>query len=305
MRLPDRVQAGRQLAELLRQQRVTDKDTVVLGLPRGGVPVAYEVATALNLPLDVIIVRKLGAPLQPELAMGAIGEDGVRTLNEEIVAKAGVGPEELAVLEKNQRAELERRVELFRGARPRIPLTGRTALIIDDGIATGSTVRAACQVARAHGARRVVVATPVAPLATVNALRADADDVICVDTPEPFWAIGEFYDDFTQTNDEEVAQLLDAAANRRRTAARREKPAKRDPLLEHAAEEAEGIEYFADSGHDALFVAAREEAQGIEVFSNPDVALPASALREGDPGDESFTGDDLGLGRDADEERAR
>ncbi len=156
-----------------------------------------------------------------------------------------------------------------------------------------------------YGARRVVVATPVAPPQTVDLLREDADEVVCMSTPSPFWAIGEFYDDFTQTNDEEVAQLLDAAANRRRIAARREKPAKRDPLLEHAAEEAEGIEYFADSGHDALFVAAREEAQGIEVFSNPDVALPSSALREGDPGHESFTGDDLGLGREVDEERER
>ena len=304
MRFASRVDAGRKLADLVARRGVPD-DTVVLGLPRGGVPVAHEVAIALDLPLDVIIVRKLGVPSQPELAMGAIGEDGARILNDEVISVAGIRPEDIALVEKRELAELERRVELFRGAHPRIPLTGRTALIIDDGIATGSTVRAACEVARAHGARRVVVATPVAPPRTVDLLLEDADEVVCLSTPSPFWAIGEFYDDFTQTKDEEVAQLLDGAANHRRTAARREKPTKRDPLLEHAAEEAEGIEYFADSGHDALFVAAREEAQGIEVFSNPDGTLPASALREGDPGHESFTGDDLGLGRDADEERGR
>ena len=136
MRFSDRVQAGRQLADLLKKQGIA-KDTVVLGLPRGGVPVAYEVAVALDLPLDVIIVRKLGVPFQRELAMGAIGEDEVRVLNDEVVRGAGVGPEDIATVEKLERAELERRVELFRGDRPRIPLTGRTALIIDDGIAAG------------------------------------------------------------------------------------------------------------------------------------------------------------------------
>jgi putative phosphoribosyl transferase len=176
--------------------------------------VAYEVATAFDFPLDVIIVRKLGVPSRPELAMGAIGEDGVRTLNHDIVAAAGISSDGLAALEKRERTELERRVKQFRGARRRIPLTGRTALIVDDGIATGSTVRAACQVARDHGATRVVVATPVAPAHTVDELHGDADDVFCVDTPRPFRAIGLFYDDFTQTSDEEVSRLLAAAANR-------------------------------------------------------------------------------------------
>ena len=214
MRLLNRVHAGRMLAELLEQQGVADQNTVVLGLPRGGVPVAYEVAVALNLPLDVIIVRKLGAPSQPELALGAIGEDGIRTINENILAAAGVSAADLAANEKRQRADLERSVERLRGTRPRIPLTGRTALIIDDGIATGSTVRAACHVARAHGATRVVVAAPVAPIRTAAELRGDADEVFCVATPEPFWAIGEFYDDFTQTSDEEVSRLLAKAADR-------------------------------------------------------------------------------------------
>jgi putative phosphoribosyl transferase len=214
MRLADRIDAGRQLAALLRENGVGDPDTIVLGLPRGGVPVAFEVATALDLPLDVIIVRKLGVPHQPELAMGAIGEDGIRTLNQDIVTGVGVGSEDLAAVEARERAELQRRAELFRGDRPRISLAGRTALIIDDGIATGSTVRAACRVARAQGAKRVVVATPVAPPETVRRLAGDADDVYCVHTPRPFWAIGQFYRDFTQTRDDEVRRLLDQAASR-------------------------------------------------------------------------------------------
>jgi putative phosphoribosyl transferase len=314
MRFPDRVYAGRKLAETLRRQGIVDKDTVVLGLPRGGVPVAYEVATALHLPLDVIIVRKLGVPSQPELAMGAIGEDGIRTLIEEIAANAGIGPEDLAVVERRERAELERRVELFRGTRPRIPLNGRTALIIDDGIATGSTVRVACQVARAHGARRVVVATPVAPPDTLDALRADADGVLCVYAPTPFWAIGEFYDDFTQISDEEVARLLAEAAASPGVATAitheavevpKTKEIERDPYLEHAREEAEGIDFFADPAHGGFLAVAREEAQGVEVFSDPDAALPATALKEGSPGYETLTGDNLRLGPDGEEERDR
>jgi putative phosphoribosyl transferase len=521
MRFSDRVQAGRQLADLLKKQGIA-KDTVVLGLPRGGVPVAYEVAVALDLPLDVIIVRKLGVPFQRELAMGAIGEDEVRVLNDEVVRGAGVGPEDIATVEKLERAELERRVELFRGDRPRIPLTGRTALIIDDGIATGSTVRAACQVARAHGASRVVVATPVAPSDTVSRLQSDADDVLCVSTPTPFWAIGEFYRDFTQTRDEEVARLLaDAAARPQLTsdtsdeevevtlgqthlaghlslpvaapgvvlfahgsgsgrhsprnryvaaelnkaglgtllfdlltseeeadranvfdipmlgtrlaqvtkwlrsyldapqlsvgyfgastgagaalwaatepgaaisaivsrggrpdlalvrlpavkaptllivggrddvvielneeaqqhlkcesrlaivpgathlfeepgaldavvalardwflervgrtppARRRADPVERDPYLEHAREEAEGVDVFTDPAHGGFLERAREEAQGVEVFSDPDATLPAGALREGSPGEETFTGDNLELGPEGEEERDR
>jgi hypothetical protein len=179
-------------------------------------------------------------------------------------------------------------------------------LIIDDGIATGSSVRAACQVARAQGARQVIVAAPVAPPHTVDQLRDDADEVVCVSTPTPFWAIGQFYDDFTQTSDQEVAELLNKAAEHRAAAVPgHRKPPQRDPLLEHAAEEAEGIEFFAHPGHDAFLTAAREEAQGIEVFSDPDATLPASALRAGDPGHESLTGDDLGLGPESEEDRDR
>ena len=157
----DRAAAGRRLAERLGY--LADEDVVVLGLPRGGVPVAFEVAAALQAPLDVIVVRKLGVPYQPELAMGAIGEDGVLVLNDEVVAIAGVAEAELAALERSERAGLERLAMRFRDGRARAPLAGRTAVVVDDGIATGSTARAACQVARAHGAARVVLAVPVAP----------------------------------------------------------------------------------------------------------------------------------------------
>ena len=202
----DRADAGRRLAAKL--SAFARSDAVVLGLPRGGVPVAYEVARALDLPLDVILVRKLGVPFQPELAMGAIGEDGVRVINARIVDLTGVRPAQLDEAQAREERELERRARRYRGDRPRRDIAGRTAMIIDDGIATGSTVRAACAVARAHGARRVVVATPVAPPETVTALREDADEVIALDTPAHFAAIGQFYRDFGQTSDDEVVRLL-------------------------------------------------------------------------------------------------
>lgn len=206
----DRRDAGRRLARELRA--LADRDVVVLGLPRGGVPVAYEVARALHAPLDVIVVRKLGVPGQPELAMGAIGEDGVRLVDERLIRGVGVTDEQLARVEARERAELERRAERFRGTRPRMDLTGRTALIVDDGIATGSTARAACRVARAHGATRVVLAAPVAPTDVVSRFGADADDVVVCASPRPFLAVGRFYDDFTQTTDEEVVRLLAEAS---------------------------------------------------------------------------------------------
>lgn len=203
----DRVEAGRRLAERL--GHLQGEGVVVLGLPRGGVPVAYQVAQALGAPLDVIVVRKLGVPYQPELAMGAIGEDGVRIVNEDIVAMAGVSPEELQAVEEREREELARRARIFRGDRRRVELQDRVVVIVDDGIATGSTVRAAAQVARAQGAARVIVATPVAPREAKDRLAADADEVVVVDSPEPFHAIGQFYLDFEQTPDAEVSRLLD------------------------------------------------------------------------------------------------
>ncbi len=206
----DRIDAGRRLAARLEYLR--GGSVVVLGLPRGGVPVAFEVAQALDVPLDVIVVRKLGVPFQPELGMGAIGEDGVRVINEEVVRSAGVSARELADVEARERAELERRVRLFRGDRPRAELKGRTAVVVDDGVATGSTARAACQVVRAQGAAQVVLAVPVAPPGWEERFGDVADELVCLETPEPFYAIGQFYDDFTQTTDREVATCLERAA---------------------------------------------------------------------------------------------
>jgi putative phosphoribosyl transferase len=206
MQFRDRSDAGRRLAARLSE--LPRDGLVVLGLPRGGVPVGYEVARALGVPLDVILVRKLGVPFQPELAMGAIGEDGVRIVNDDVAQRLGVSASAFAVVEAREREELASRVRRFRGGRRRVSLVGRTALIVDDGIATGSTARAACQVARAHGAARVIVATPVAPPSTVARLRGVADEVIVLDCPEAFIAIGEFYEDFSQTTDEEVMEFL-------------------------------------------------------------------------------------------------
>src|SRR5947207_8962373 len=206
----DRSDAGRRLAN--RMLHLRGEDVVVLALPRGGVPVAAEVARALGAPLDVIVVRKLGVPVQPELGMGAIGEGDVRIINPEVVAIAHVTDAQIATVERRERAELDRRARRFRGDRPRTPLAGRTAVIIDDGIATGSTARAACEVARAQGAARVVLAVPVAPPSACAALAAGADEVICLETPAHFLAIGEWYQDFSQTSDREVVSLLQRAA---------------------------------------------------------------------------------------------
>ena len=205
----NRRDAGQRLAERLTSYR--HQHPVVLALPRGGVPVAFEVARELGAPLDVIVVRKLGVPFQPELGMGAVGENGVRVLNENVMRLAGVGKDELDNVEARERAEVEVRARRFRGDRAPVPLAGRTAIIVDDGIATGGTARAALRVARAHGAAQVVLAVPVAPCDSVRQLSQDADEVICVATPEPFLGVGQFYDDFTQVPDDQVVALLDAA----------------------------------------------------------------------------------------------
>jgi putative phosphoribosyl transferase len=208
----DRVDAGRRLASKLGHLR--DEPVVVLGLPRGGVPVALEVAQELGAPLDVIVVRKLGVPFQPELGMGAIGEDGVRIINTEVVELAGVSEAQLAAVEKRERTELERRARRYRGERPRLSLKGHAALIVDDGIATGSTARAACRVARAQGAARVVLAVPVAPQNWKTTMSGAADELIAVETPEPFWGVGQFYVNFSQTSDDTVVVCLERGAER-------------------------------------------------------------------------------------------
>lgn len=211
MRFADRVDAGRHLARALTSY--ASRNVVVVGLPRGGVPVAFEVARALGAPLDVIVVRKLGVPFQPEVGMGAVGESGARVINADVVRLAEVSDQELAEIERRERAEVQRRAERFRGDRPPVPLAGRTVIIVDDGIATGSTARAACQVARARGAVEVILAVPVGPRGVEQRLRPDADTVICLSSPDEFYAVGQFYADFTQTSDEQVAELLRRAAH--------------------------------------------------------------------------------------------
>ncbi|MFF7459038.1 phosphoribosyltransferase family protein [Kitasatospora sp. NPDC008115] len=205
----DRTDAGRRLAALLDHLR--GPGTVVVALPRGGVPVAAEVAASLGAPLDICVIRKLGVPYQPELGMGAIGEDGVRVINDQVLRPAGVTPEQLAAVEVRERAELERRARRYRGGRPPEDLRGRTVVVVDDGIATGSTARAACLIVRARGAARVVLAVPVAPRDWTERLGTVADELVCVGTPSPFFAIGEFYADFSQTGDAEVLRHLAAA----------------------------------------------------------------------------------------------
>jgi putative phosphoribosyl transferase len=216
----DRVDAGRRLAHELRHLR--DENVVVLGLPRGGVPVAFEIARELHAPLDVIVVRKLGVPFQPELGFGAIGEGGVRIIDHHAVRITGLTEREITAVEASERAELVRRLRRFRGDRPPVPLAGRTVLVVDDGIATGSTARAACMVVRAKGAERVVLAVPVGPAEAVASLRHDADEVVCLHIPELFFSIGGWYAEFSQTRDDEVVALLGkatAAAQRKVTAA--------------------------------------------------------------------------------------
>ncbi|MFI9210423.1 alpha/beta family hydrolase [Streptomyces sp. NPDC053253] len=207
MDFTDRTDAGRQLAARL--DHLKGQDVVVLGLPRGGVPVAARVADALDAPLDICLVRKLGVPHQPELAMGALGEGGVRVLNEHVLRETGVGERDLAAVEEREHVELEQRTQRYRGSRPPVPLDGRTVVIVDDGLATGATALAACRVVRAKGAARIVLAVPVAPHGWTARLGGEADETVSVREPDFFYAIGQFYRDFSQTTDAEVLACLD------------------------------------------------------------------------------------------------
>jgi putative phosphoribosyl transferase len=207
----DRVDAGRRLGQQL--SRFRGEDVIILGLPRGGVPVAAEVAKALNAPLDVIVVRKLGVPFRPEVAMGAIGEGNARVLDKRVISLAGTTEDDLRTVERDARALLKSRVERYRRARPRLELTGKTALIVDDGMATGSTARVACQVARQLGTATIILAVPVAPAHLLETL-AGPDQVVSLISAHDFQAVGQYYRDFSPTADEEVVQLLDALARR-------------------------------------------------------------------------------------------
>ena len=211
MTFADRADAGWKLAERL--ERYRGLDVVVLGLPRGGVPVAYQVACALDAPLDVIVVRKLGVPFQPEVAMGAIGEDGVRVLDHAMVARAAVSAAEVGEVERREQVVLAARLRRYRRGRDRVDIHGRTAIVVDDGVATGSTARAACRIARLLGAAQVVLAVPVGPPGTLHDL-PEADAVVAVEQPADFRAVGFHYRDFSPTSDDEVVVLLDRAARR-------------------------------------------------------------------------------------------
>jgi putative phosphoribosyl transferase len=210
-RFRDRRDAGRRLAQALAGRDLMDP--VVLGLPRGGVPVAAELARALDAPLDVLVVRKLGLPRQPEVAMGAIGERGARVLNHDIISSGGVSSSELARVEERERAELEARLVRFRGDAPPVDLRGRTAVIVDDGVATGATARVASLVARELGAASVVLAMPVGSPDSIAELEAmpEVDEVVCLSAPRGFMAVGMHYLDFTQTTDAEVQAILEMA----------------------------------------------------------------------------------------------
>ncbi len=213
MRFRDRVDAGRRLSEVARSADVGGLDVAVLGLARGGVPVAYEVATALGAPLDVLVIRKLGVPFQPELAMGAIGEGGIRVENADVLGPSGLGTVDLDEAERRERVQLDRRAAMYRSGRDRLDVSGCCVFVVDDGVATGSSARAACRVARALGAARIVFAAPVASrTAALELRRSSCDELLCSEIPEPFFAVGEWYRDFSPTSDDEVVELLRRAA---------------------------------------------------------------------------------------------
>jgi putative phosphoribosyl transferase len=209
----DRTEAGRQLARKLTKY-AGRPDVLVLALPRGGVPVADEVARALHVPLDVFLVRKLGLPGQKELAMGAIATGGVRVLNEDVVRGLDLSDALIESVAAEEQQELERREQMYRGGRPAPNVRGRIVILVDDGLATGSSMRAAIAALRQQGPARIIVAVPIGARGTCAEFQSEVDEVVCARTPEPFYAVGVWYNDFSQTTDEEVHDLLERAAER-------------------------------------------------------------------------------------------
>ena len=259
MPFQNRADAGRRLAAELEG---VDAD-VVLALPRGGVPVAAEVADSLELPLDVLVVRKIGVPFQPELGMGAIGEGGVRVVNTELVDALGLRPEDVDRVAAGEAAEVDRRVAAYRGGRPAIPVEGQTVVLVDDGIATGFTARAGIELLREQGAGTVILATPVASPETVEELRAVADEVIAVETPSWFMAIGQWYADFHQVSDHEVTRILDELHVERATGPESEAAAE---ALEPA--QAEDVEIGVNDVRLPAVVSIPTDARGVVLFAH-------------------------------------
>jgi len=261
----DRRDAGEQLAERL--THLESQHPLILGLPRGGVPVAALVAARLHAPLDILVVRKLGVPFQPELAMGAVGEEGARVLESNVIRQVGITAEQIATVEAKERAEIERRATRYRDGRTPVPLAGRVVVIVDDGIATGSTALAAIQVARHRGAARVVLAAPVAAADTARELMSVVDELVCVATPEDFGAVGRFYRDFSQTSDDEVASLLAAAraaSERDRSSATRAE----DQGARDAGAVDQDVEVLSDGATLAGRLAIPNRASGIVLFAH-------------------------------------
>jgi putative phosphoribosyl transferase len=209
----DRTDAGRRLGSALAHY-ARRRDVAVLALPRGGVPVAYEVALLLQAPLDIFIVRKLGVPSEPELAMGAVASGGVRVLNQDVVRALEISEQTIERVADRELEEIERRERIYREGRPAPSLAGRIAILVDDGLATGSTMRAAARALKLQKPTKIVVAVPVAAPATCAEIGREVDEIVCLATPEPFYAVGQWYQDFAQTTDEEVQELLQRAAGR-------------------------------------------------------------------------------------------
>lgn len=209
----DRKEAGERLADALGQlfrEQPGLASPVVLALPRGGVPVGFEIAKRLNAPLDLVLVRKIGAPMQPELAVGAVvdGDEPVLVLNDEVISQAGISQGELEQAKRRQLAEIERRRDSYLGGRQPVPVAGRTAIVVDDGIATGATMRAALRALRRRGPHTLLMAVPVAARDTIETFGPEVDRIVCLEAPAWFWAVGAHYQDFRQTTDEEVSRLL-------------------------------------------------------------------------------------------------
>jgi len=221
MNFENRAQAGRELAWQLRRYANRD-DVIVLGIPRGGVPVAFEIATALGVPLDVFVLRKLGVPWREELAFGAIASGGVRVLNRDVIEALGLTGLDIQRAIQSEKRELERRERLYRGRRPPLDVRGRIVILVDDGIATGASVKAGIRALRQANPAALVLAIPVAPPSTCARLRPEVDELVCLEMPKPFYGVGQFYDDFSQVSDDEVEEVLDRASAQSRERQARE-----------------------------------------------------------------------------------